>query len=70
MMIGLMVENSHGTIHLFGEEEADHLMRESHSAERYSIGYSLLHYRAKSIWASYDKDHSTGADQHFLLQKG
>ena len=69
-MIGFMIEDSHSSIHLLGEEEADHLMRESHSAERYSIGHGLLHSGAKSVWASYDKDHPTGAGQHFLLQKG
>lgn len=54
-MVRLVVEDSEGTVELFHEEEAHHLVVESHVGERDFVVGSLIDRRGKAVGAANDK---------------
>lgn len=69
-MIRFVVENSHGTIELLGEDESYHLVRIGHLRERNLFVSRLVDAVGKSVGAPHDEDQPFGHVGHLLFEIG
>ena len=67
VMVRLAAENSHGAVYLLHKDKANHLVGESHLAERYPAVGALIHRLGKAIRSAYYEHHITTC-RHLLLQ--
>ena len=68
MMIGFAFQNGEGTIELFDEDQAHHLVAESHGRERdFGIG-AVVHLLCEAVWPADDEDQPFGTRCHLLFE--
>ena len=66
-MIRLTVQDGHGAIQLFDENQADHLMGECHLAQCHLLGCDVIDSRTEAIRAANDKHQPFRNGVHLLL---
>ena len=66
VVVRFVVKNRHGSIQLFYEDDANHLMRKGHAAEGNLFVGSFINRFAESVWTAYDEDQTFGHALHLL----
>ena len=67
MMVWFAVEDGHGSVNLFHEQHAYHLVGERHAAEAYLFVPTLVNVFREAVRPSDDEDQSLRTCRHLLL---
>ena len=67
MMIRFTVDDGHGPIDLFGENQTDHLMRECHARKRDFLVCLFVDARRETVGSAHDEHHPFQSGCHPLF---